>query len=103
MIDLRGMYVLDYYISTSTGYSSGTYTAAFSMEQDGDGLLPDDAGRAKRASKSSSQLNESGYVLAPPPTGCLLMKAIGTGVTAYTVTFVARPAQTRPVGHHKAI
>lgn len=89
-IDCRGYKIIEFFISAITGYSSGTTTVAADLTGTGEGLLAIDPGRHIRANKTSTSLNQAGYVLYPPPTLFLSLFALGTTPTAYTVTFVAR-------------
>lgn len=87
---LENFEIIEFYFTVTTGYSSGTYTIAASIESDGDGLIQVDPGRSIRAGRTSATTNNTGYVILPPPTLSLSLLAAGTGVTAYTVAFIAR-------------
>lgn len=94
-IDLRGYDFIEWYLSTYTGYASGSHTVGLSMEADSDGLISADGGRSMRAIKGATT-NLTGYLWMPPPQVFFVVTVIGTGpVTATTVKFVARPANSR--------
>lgn len=101
LIDLRGYDIIEFYFSVYTGYSSGTYTAGAAIETDNDGLVPIDPGRCIRANKAGATNNQSGYILYPPPQLALALTAAGTGISAYTVKFFARPTSALPVGYKR--
>lgn len=97
---LENFEIIEYYFTVTTGYSSGTYTVAASIASDGNGLIQIDPGRHIRGGRSSATVNNSGYIILPPPTLSLSLLAAGTGVTAYTVAIIARAGAMRRVYPH---
>lgn len=102
LIDFSGCEIVHYYLSTTTGYSSGTYEIAMAMETDTDGMFPEDAGQHLRAERTSSSVNLAGYIRTPPHRAAFALRTAGAGVTAYTVSFVAVPLSVASVKHGRA-
>lgn len=90
-IDFTGYAVVDWYMSAATDYVGGDFKIGLLLEADNDGLIDESAGRHKRSNKSTTTLNEAGYLLYPPPSAFLTVGNHDGLSTAYTVTLYARP------------
>jgi hypothetical protein len=102
-LPLRGYEICEWYLSAPTGISAGTHTVGMCMTSTGLGQIPADAGRSVRASYAfTGSLSTTGYVKSPPPQARLVCTALGTDVTAYTVTFTALPIASYSVKHGRS-
>lgn len=98
VVNFKGYDFVEWFISTYTGYASGSHTVGLSIESDSDGLISADSGRSMRAIKGAST-NLTGYLWMPPPTAYFITTVVATGpVTATTVKFIAQRTGVRPPG-----
>lgn len=94
VLDLRGMDMVEWFVSSVTGLSSGTFETSLAFEQAGNGILPDDARQVRMA--STATVNASGSCAAPPPNAFLYVTGLGTTPSAWTIKIVAWKISGKP-------
>lgn len=97
-INFMGYSYAEWHIAAAPGYSSGDLKIGLCIEADGDGLIAEDDGRHLRALKSTTTLNESGYLVMPPPIARLTVGNHDGLSTGYTVILLAVPQRPKTMG-----
>jgi hypothetical protein len=90
VLKIGKMEIVDFYISTATGYSSGTYEVGLTMGVAGVGTMAEAGGRLANTEFTAASTCAAGFCAMPPGTARFRIIGVGSGVTALTVTYIAR-------------